>query len=106
MTADKIIPALVVKGSGGGGLGDRLWSVLVAILYCRLSGRAIFVDWTDGLLAEQCINAFTKLFSIQGIEVMSDLPEEEVSIHPQAWRGRLRRSLHEVYVEDGDPVFF
>ena len=103
MTNGQTTQVLVVKGSGGGGLGDRLWSVLVAILYCRLSGRAIFVDWTDGLLAQQGINAFTELFSIQGVEVMLDLPDEEVSINPAAWSGRLRKSLLEVYVEDGAP---
>jgi hypothetical protein len=103
MTTGQTNPALVVKGSGGGGLGDRLWSVLVGILYCRLSGRAIFVDWTDGLYAEQGVNAFTELFSIRGIEVLHFLPEEGVSIHPPAWQGRLGRSLHEVYVEDGNP---
>lgn len=95
--------ALIVKGSGGGGLGDRLWSVLTGILYCQLSGRAIFVDWTDGLLAEQGINAFTELFALAGVEVLPALPEEKVSIHPISWKGRLKRSLHEVYVEDGDP---
>jgi hypothetical protein len=99
----KSIPALIVKGPGGGGLGDRLWSVLVGILYCRLSGRAIFVDWTDGLLAKPGVNAFTELFSTIGLEVLKEVPDKETSIHPLSWQGRLKRSLHEVYVEDGNP---
>jgi hypothetical protein len=105
MRSAQAISSLVVKGSGGGGLGDRLWSVLVGILYSRLSGRAIFIDWSDGLYAEQGVNAFTSLFSIQGVKVLQTLPVENVSVHPPAWQGRLRRSLHEVYMEDGNPLW-
>jgi hypothetical protein len=36
---------LLVKGISG--LGDRIKCVLTAILYARLTGRKLIVDWTD-----------------------------------------------------------
>jgi hypothetical protein len=103
MKTEQTSPVLVVKGSGGGGLGDRILSVLLGILYCRLSGRALYIDWTDGLLAERGMNVFAELFSILGIEVFTTLPEQECSVYPPSWKGRLGQSLHELYVEDGNP---
>jgi len=54
-------------------------------------------------LAEPGVNAFTELFSVEGLAVLKGVPDEESSVHPLSWQGRLKRSLHEVYVEDGNP---
>ena len=93
---------IVVKGAGGGGLGDRVRAVLVAILYAKLSGRTLCVDWTDGVYGETGRNAFDELFSVHGIPFSRELPEE-CDPHPPAWRGRLAKSLDAIYVEDGAP---
>ena len=75
---------LVVKGAGGGGLGDRLWGVLAGILYCRLTGRALHVDWRDGLLGDPDVNAFYGLFELSGIKTIRTLPEPSdlASVYP------------------------
>jgi hypothetical protein len=96
---------LVVKGSGGGGLGDRLRSVLVALLYCRLSGRHLYVDWRDGVYAPLGQNSFSELFQVESVPVVDQLPAGVTTVAPEAWRGRIHRTMHDVYVEDGNVVW-
>ncbi len=82
--------------------------VFTGILYCRLSGRALYVDWRDGRLGDAGVNAFNTLFEIIGeIDWLQELPAEyeRETVVPKAWQGRLHKSLHEVYVEDGNPVW-
>ncbi|NNC98698.1 MAG: hypothetical protein HKN85_00810, partial [Gammaproteobacteria bacterium] len=54
---------LVVKASGGGGLGDSIKSLLVAALYASLSGRTLVVDWSGGVYSDGDDNPFWRLFS-------------------------------------------
>ncbi len=101
MSQDKYV---IVKGSGGGGLGDRLWSVLVASLYCYLTNRLLHVDWSDGLLAPKGYNPFYSLFDSMGqIRVSKKFPiiADQLDVIPKAWRYRTERSLDEIYKEDG-----
>lgn len=95
---------LVVKASGGGGLGDSIKSVLVAALYASLSDRILVVDWLGSLYSDGQINPFNNLFEIKNIRSQEQLPNSD-DVFPVAWQGRLGKSLDEVYVEDGWEVW-
>ena len=95
---------ILVKGSGGGGLGDRLRAVITALVYARATGRAVAVDWRDGRYGVVGENAFTRLFRIDHLATAEPASLEGIGdVQPPAWAGRLHRTMHEVYVEDGDP---
>jgi len=90
---------LVLKASGGGGLGDSIKSLLVAAYYAHLSQRTLVVDWRGSVYAEQGVDVFAHLFKLKNITTQRDLPQSN-SIFPPAWLGRLDKSLHDVYTED------
>jgi hypothetical protein len=94
------VKALVVKGSGGGGLGDSIRVVLVGILYSKLSGRSFFVDWSHGLLGEKNVNVFNLVFQLRGVGALDGIPRTD-SVFPPSWRSRTEKSLNEVYRDDG-----
>lgn len=91
---------LIVKGSGGGGLGDRIRSVLTAIVYAKLSNRTIYVDWSDGKLVEHHRNVFYNIFRLKNIAHTSSRPACN-DVLPSAWRGKLDMSLHDLYEASG-----
>jgi len=62
----------------------------------------LVVDWRDGRLGAPGQDVFGELFELTGIE-SADFPPSDAEVEPSAWKNRLDRSLHEVYVEDGDP---
>jgi hypothetical protein len=72
---------LLVKGSAG--LGNRILSLLSAILYAKLSGRRVAVDWSDSLYARNNENSFPLLFSKP---VSAPMDREPVSVAPPLWR--------------------
>ena len=89
---------LIIKGAGGGGLGDRIRCVLTALAYAKLSKRKIYVDWSDGRLISQQRNVFFDLFELNNIEHLKQLPQSD-SVFPSLWQGRLGESLHRLYTE-------
>jgi len=95
---------LCVKGSGGGGLGDAVRSVLTGIVYAKLTGRTLYVDWRHGVFDIPGVNAFDKLLRLHGIDSVEFLPKPD-SIAPLAWRGRLQHTMHDVYVADGNSAW-
>lgn len=56
---------LVLKGICG--LGNRLMCIATAIDYCKKTNRILYVDWTDGMLAKEGINAFSLFFEFEGV---------------------------------------
>ena len=78
---------LVVKGING--MGDRMLSLGSGILYARLSGRALAVDWTDPVYSGDGSNVFPRLFGCPGLAMREDIPDTE-SVAPAFWRGELR----------------
>jgi hypothetical protein len=72
---------LLVKGSAG--LGNRVLSLLSAILYAKLSGRRVAVDWSDSLYARNSENSFPLLFSKP---VSAPMDPQPVSVAPPRWR--------------------
>lgn len=91
---------LLVKASGGGGLGDCIKSVLVAAKYAALSNRILVVDWAGGLYSAEGENPFYEFFAIRGLPAQKAIPLSE-DVFPPRWRGRLKKSLHAAYTEDG-----
>ena len=91
---------LVLKASGGGGLGDSIKSLLVAAYYADLTNRVLVVDWRGSVYAEEGVDVFSYLFKLKNLKTQQPLPSSK-DIYPDAWRGRLDKSLHEVYTQDG-----
>lgn len=92
--------ALVVKASGGGGLGDSVKAVVCAALYAERSQRALYVDWRGGVYDDGQNNMFDHILKVVGVDTLTELPESE-DVYPEAWQGRLDCSLHQVYQQDG-----
>jgi hypothetical protein len=83
-TPDKL---LVVKGING--LGDRMLSLATGILYARLAGRSLLVDWSDPIYSGDGSNVFPRLFGCPDSKMVWDIPETD-SVAPALWRGSLR----------------
>jgi hypothetical protein len=95
-------PALILKASHSAGLGDLIRSLLVAIAYARVSGRALLVDWRGGLYGHPAErNLFADLFELIDIDQVLELPSGSV-VHPPRWAGALDRTFSSIYSEDGD----
>jgi len=80
---------LLVKGIEG--LGNRMLCALTGILYARLTGRTLFVDWGDFFYSNDGSNAFPRFFRCSSCAPASEIPQTD-SVHPSIWRGRLRES--------------
>lgn len=78
---------LIVKGCAG--LGNRLTTLLKAIEYAKATNRTLFVDWDDGMFAEEGENAFFKYFELKNVNYTSDknhilqVYREGVSCYPR-----------------------
>ena len=84
---------LLVKGRGG--LGNRVLALLSGILYARLSGRTLVVDWSDPVYSDDGTNVFHGLFLCRSCDPAEEVPET-VSVTPVIWRGRLELSVREL----------
>ena len=82
-------------------MGDRLLGVLTGLLYARLSNRAVYVDWRDGLYDDPGHNAFNWMFTIKGLPVLKNIPQTD-SVYPPAWIGNLESSFHDLFTKDGN----
>lgn len=91
---------VIVKGSNGAGLGDKLRSLACAILVAKLTGRILHVDWCDGTYCESTENYFHQLFQLRNLPSVKDLPRIR-TVRPKNWLGRLHCSLGEVVARDG-----
>ena len=72
---------LLVKGSAG--LGNRILSLLSAVLYAKLSGRRVVIDWSDSLYARNRGNSFPLLFSKPA---SASIDFQPASVAPPRWR--------------------
>ena len=90
---------VVLKGSGGAGLGDRICGLAAAILYARWSNRVLFIDWRDRAFGSQTSNLFPFLLRVRGVPCVDRLPETQ-SVLPAVWRGRLDMELDELRAWD------
>lgn len=92
---------VVVKGSGGAGLGDRICGLAVGILYAKHTGRMLAVDWRDRAFGTQQRNLFPDLLRVEGIPV-AELPDGAVEVAPEIWAGRLDCSIDQLRAFDLD----
>ena len=90
MTGEKY---LLVKGTAG--LGNRLESLLTAMLYARLSDRRLLIDWTDDFYATGGINVFPLYFQCPLYDPGLAIPDT-LSVSPPIWRGNLHASAYEM----------
>lgn len=93
------IRTLILKGSGGAGLGDKLMALVVGIMYAQLTKRTLFVDWRDTAYGDGTRNYFNDLFTLVDIPHIAQVPVAG-TVFPEAWSGRLERSLDQVVIED------
>ena len=80
---------LLVKGSSG--LGNRIECVLTAVLYARLTGRRLIVDWTDNVYSNDESNVFHRFFQCSLCNPTDQIPDTD-SVNPSIWRGHLHES--------------
>jgi hypothetical protein len=90
---------LVVKGKAG--FGNRILSVLTAIIYARLTHRTLLVDWCDFTYSQDGSNSFHRLFESPQIDSVAEIPDTE-SVYPEIWKGRLRKSANDL-MDEFDP---
>ena len=91
---------LIVKGSGSAGLGDKLRALISAIVYARLTGRILYVDWNDSAYGDGVNNYFSDLFTLTGVRTTSTRPQSD-SVRPAAWQGSLHLNWDQLYEEFG-----
>lgn len=58
-------PLLVIRASGG--LSNRLQAAAAGVGYCLLTGRALCVDWRDGMYSDDFDNVFPRWFDVRGL---------------------------------------
>ena len=85
---------LWVKGKAG--LGNRLLALGTAYTYALLSGRSLYVDWSDKTYSNNGENAFNELFVSE--DIAKDRPEYDrsTSVVPSLWNGKLDLSVNEL----------
>lgn len=79
---------VIIKGSKGAGLGDRLFGLSVGLLYAEVTGRTLYVDWRDGAYGEIGENLYLKLLRVPDLPTCDELPAVN-SVAPDIWSGRL-----------------
>ncbi len=77
---------LLVKGAQG--LGNRVFALLSAMVYARITRRQLIVDWSDGSYSPEGSNAVHHFFRSSLFSPADGVPDTD-SVEPQIWRGRL-----------------
>ncbi|MDV6033273.1 MAG: hypothetical protein F9B45_24940 [Phycisphaera sp. RhM] len=96
MSTEKFV---VVKGSGGAGLGDRICGLAVGIAYAQITGRTLFVDWRDRAFQSQEDNLFPKLLTVRTVNQCQVLPQID-DVAPPVWQQRLDMEIDQVRAID------
>jgi hypothetical protein len=83
---------LIVKGACG--FGDRLQSLKMGIRFALEKSLQIYVDWSDPIWSHSGESFYTyfDLVNISKLNSIDDIPED-ASVHPQFWKGQLKRTL-------------
>lgn len=80
---------LVVKPTGG--MGNRLLGLMCAVPYSLMTGRQLYVDWSDFMYSDRGENVFPRLFKIRGVPFSYRLPQAP-EVFPDFWRNELTKS--------------
>jgi hypothetical protein len=97
MSQSKLV---LVKGRAG--LGNRMLSAVTGLVYARLSGRRLLVDWSDGVYTDDRSNVFDRFFRCSSCVLGERIPTTD-SVAPDIWRGNLQRSALEIQHSHGIP---
>lgn len=89
---------LLIKGISG--LGNRISCALGGILYARLSGRTLVVDWSDPLYSSGGDNVFHRFFKSPSCSPTDDIPATD-SVYPAIWRDHLHESVRRIANKHG-----
>lgn len=95
-------PTRLVLVKGTHGMGNRIYSLLSALLYSKLAGRKLVVDWRDGYYADRGTNSFPLLFRSSSAAALEPIPAS-ASVAPWMWDHRLEASAEELYRLLGPP---
>ncbi len=91
---------LLIKSTGGAGLGDSIRALLAGLHYAAVSGRRVAVAWDDGLYGARGVDVFPELLRLVAVDTAA-LPELDAqSVRPEPWRGALHLSLGELYARN------
>jgi hypothetical protein len=90
---------VVVKSSGGGGLGDSIRTLVTGIDYALKSGRSLHVDWSDGLYGPVGENVFDRFFELTDLHVTPSLGDQlgRTDVYPPAWQGHLDSAMKDLW---------
>ena len=83
----------VLLAKGTQGMGNRIGSLLTALLYARLSNRKLIVDWTDECYSTGGRNSIHDFFDGPFEPLNYEILERE-SIAPVIWRDHIRESAN------------
>jgi hypothetical protein len=73
-------------------MGNRLRSTLTGILYARLTGRRLLIDWSDFTYSPDGSNVFHRYFRCPSSTEASE-PQTTRSVNPTIWVDRLHDSV-------------
>ncbi len=96
---------LIMRASGG--LSNRLQAALGGIAYCILTGRALCIDWRDGLYSDDFSDVFSLWFELKGIETAScqeviQAYKQGATVAPPFWKEYLQEAIAVEYLFTGD----
>lgn len=93
---------LVVKPTGG--MGNRLLGLMCAVPYSLMTGRQLYVDWSDFMYSDRGENVFPRLFKIRGVPFSYRLPQA-ADVYPEFWSKQLTTNLlvEQVGLDHMDP---
>ena len=76
-------------------MGNRLLCLLTGLLYARVTGRRLVVDWRDHVYSSDGTNVFPHFFACPLAEAPAVMPESD-SVEPALWRGHLQEHTADV----------
>lgn len=94
---------LVMRASGG--LSNRLQATIAGVGYCLLTGRALCVDWRDGIYSDDFTNVFPRWFTLHGLASASceeTQTRARDGLHPPFWHEWLSEAITVEYLFPGN----
>lgn len=90
---------LLIKGCAG--IGNRLFTLASAIRYAKASGRAVIVDWRDGVFAAAGKDAFRLFFRLEGVQEgdlgLISTTDNSFSVYPTPMKEHLQERLYDCF---------
>jgi hypothetical protein len=76
------------------GMGNRLLALSTAYVYALVSGRSLYVDWSDATYSSDGKNVFHSLFSCADMLDEPPAIDENTTVAPAIWKDRLELSVN------------